>query len=79
MRARDRTIAKDWTEQRGRRSLIYFHPNNLFVRRLEGRGGVQIQDAITLAGIRSEPELDIVVNSSPDFESYAPKSRVRCW
>jgi len=40
---------------------------NLFVRRLEGRAGVQVQDAVTLTGARSEPEPDIVVNSSPDL------------
>ncbi len=53
---------------KGRRHSVAVGPaTNLFVRRLEGRAGVQIRDAITLVGGRSEPEPDIVVNSSPDL------------
>ena len=36
----------------------------IFVRRLEGRASVQVQDALTVEDIRFEPEPDVVVNSS---------------
>ena len=38
----------------------------IFTRRLEGRASVQIQDGLTLEDVRSEPEPDVVVYSSPD-------------
>ena len=40
--------------------------NHLFVRNLEGRASVQIQDPLPLERSHSEPEPDVVVASSPD-------------
>jgi len=40
--------------------------NRLFMRRLADRAFTQIQDPLTLAALRSEPEPDVVVASSPD-------------
>ncbi len=52
---------------KGRRHRIALGlANRLFVLRLEGRASVQIQDPLTLDDSTSEPEPDVVVNSSPD-------------
>lgn len=40
--------------------------NQIFDRRLAGRASVQIHDPLTLSHVRSEPEPDVVVASSPD-------------
>ena len=69
-------VIREMSPKGRRHSVAVGLATNLFVRRLEGRAGVQIQDAITLAGIRSEPEPDIVVNSSPDLRKLrTEKSR----
>ena len=52
---------------KGRRhSVAVGLATQIFVRRLEGRASVQVQDALTIPDIRSEPEPDVVVNSSPN-------------
>ena len=69
-------VVREMSPKGRRHSVAVGLAMNLFVRRLEGKAGVQIQDAVTLAGIRSEPEPDIVVNSSPDLRQLrTEKSR----
>ena len=55
------------TSPKGRRhSIAVGLATQIFDRRLEGRASVQVQDALTIEEIRSEPEPDVVVNSSPN-------------
>ncbi|MGH9321363.1 MAG: Uma2 family endonuclease [Vicinamibacteria bacterium] len=50
--------------------------NHLLTPRLSGRAFVQIQDPLLLPGVRSEPEPDIAVCSSPDpRDAGSPTSR----
>jgi Uma2 family endonuclease len=61
-----RGVVREMSPKGKRHSVAVSLATNLFVRRLEGRATVQIQDAITLESVQSEPEPDLVVNSSPD-------------
>jgi Uma2 family endonuclease len=61
-----RGVIREMSPKGRRHSVAVGLATNLFVRRLAGRASVQVQDAVTLESCRSEPEPDVVVNSSPD-------------
>lgn len=61
-----RGVIREMSPKGRRHSVAVGLATQIFVRRLEGRASVQVQDALTIADIRSEPEPDVVVNSSPD-------------
>lgn len=61
-----RGVVRHMSPKGKRHSIAVRLAMEIFVRRLEGRAGVQIQDALSLEGIRSEPEPDIVVTTARD-------------
>lgn len=61
-----RGVVRKMSPKGRRHSVAVSLATKLFVPQLEGRASVQVQDAITLKSGQSEPEPDIVVNSSPD-------------
>lgn len=71
-----RGVIREMSPKGRRHSIAVGLANEIFVRRLEGRASVQIQDALTIESIRSEPEPDVIVNSSPDLRDVrSEKSR----
>ena len=61
-----RGVIREMSPKGRRHSIAVGLATQIFDRRLEGRASVQIQDALTIEGICSEPEPDVIVNSSPD-------------
>ena len=61
-----RGVIREMSPKGRRHSIAVGLATQIFDRRLEGRASVQVQDALTIEDIRSEPEPDVVVNSSPN-------------
>ena len=61
-----RGVIREMSPKGRRHSIAVGLATQIFDRRLEGRASVQVQDALTIEEIRSEPEPDVVVNSSPN-------------
>jgi Uma2 family endonuclease len=61
-----RGVVRKMTPKGRRHIVVTGLAIQIFSRRLEGRASVQIQDGLTLEGVASEPEPDVVVYSSPD-------------
>ncbi len=61
-----RGVIREMSPKGRRHSIAVGLATQIFVPRLEGRASVQVQDALTIEAIRSEPEPDVVVNSSPN-------------
>lgn len=61
-----RGVIREMSPKGKRHSLSVFRINRLFSRRLAGRAGVFVQDALRKPVLESEPEPDVVIDANPD-------------
>lgn len=61
-----RGVIHEMSPKGKRHSLSVFRINRLFSRRLAGRAGIYVQDALRKPVLESEPEPDVVIDANPD-------------